>query len=110
MSQTAIELKKQQTEDYFTYHPDSVEITVSVSLETFPALFDYAYQSGSRDSGNVKMQTRTPHITFYSDYASLLTARSSVISIEGVTGKTYTVVQVQKDETGGSYQAEAWLV
>lgn len=109
MSISALDLKKSQTENYFTYHPDSVTVSIVGSSTTFPALFDHSYDNGSRDMGHVAAQRKKPVITFYSEYCSLLTASSTKITIADGT-REYTVMQVRKDETGGTFQGEAWLV
>lgn len=109
MSTTALTLKKAQTENYFLYHPDSVAVSIVGSESTFPALFDHSYDNGSKDTGNVTLQRKKPVITFYSDYCDLLTAQTTQITLSGQT-KTFTIGRVRKDETGGTFQGEAWLV
>jgi hypothetical protein len=111
MSQAALEMKKKQAEDYFTYHPDSQEVQLEVfPFDSFPALLDYGYASGNKDSGHVQQQKKTPHLTFFADYADGLIARETKLTLENFPDKVFTVVQVRKDETAGTFQGEAWLV
>lgn len=110
MSQAALDLKKSQTENYFIYHPDSVMVSIVGSDITFPALFDHSYgaDSGGRDNGNISRQTKRPLITFYSGYTDSLKGGKTVTI--GDSTRTYKVNHPKKDETGGTYQGEAWLV
>ena len=112
MSQAALAMKKKQTEDYFAYHPDSQDVAIVEAdpYVSFPALFDYGYAGGDKDSGHVQQQKRTPHLTFYADYADGLTAMKTKLTLENFPDKVFTVVQVRKDETAGTFQGEAWLV
>lgn len=94
-------------EAYFAVHPDSRTITVVSSGETFPALFDRPSVANNSDGANVNQQKLAPHLTFFSDYADLLSPKT-VIQIEGKT-KEYKVSRVKADDTEETFQAEAWL-
>jgi len=105
LSASALEMKKQQVVDFYTYHPDSQTIQI-VGGSTFPGLFDHAFLSDSKDAGNVSMKRRTPCVSCYSGYESLITAGTTQI-IVGST--TYTVTRKAFDHTDGTYQGELWL-
>jgi hypothetical protein len=106
MSTAALEVKKQQVEDYFSYHPDSQEIQIVGSSAIFPGLFDYSYaESGTRDGGNVSQMTKKPTVTFYAGYLSLITAGVTNVIIGTIT---YKVLKVRCDKNG-SYQGVLWL-
>lgn len=109
MSTDALETKKQQTEDYFTYHPDSLTVSIVGSSTTFPALFDHSYDVSYRDTGHVGMRNKKPLITFYSGHYDLLSAGVTQITIGDDTTQ-YLIQETHRDETGGTFQAEAWLV
>jgi hypothetical protein len=109
MSADGIAAKKQWMTDWFLVHPDSRTVTIAESAATFPAVFDYAYMVGDEDKGNVNQQKRVPHLTFLSDYAVLLLARSTKVDIEGQS-KQFTVYKVSADLTEETFQAEAWLI
>lgn len=110
MSEAGLQAKKKWNEDYFKLHPDSRTIEVvenGLPIAEFPALFDSAYFSNNRDNGNVEQQKRSPHITFFSAWASLLIARKTKLRIGA---KDFTVYIVKTDDTEETFQAEAWLV
>lgn len=108
MSVEGLQMKKDQMENYFLMHPDSITVKIVGSEGvTFPAFFDYSFQSGNKDSGNVEQQKRAPHLTFFSGYESLLEGRKTKVEI---LEKTFTVFIVKSDLTHGTFQAEAWLV
>ena len=107
MSQSSIDMKKEQMLNYINHHPDSRICTIEDTGEEFGCLFDYAYYSDNRDAGNVEQNKREPHITFSSEFSHLLIPRHTKIS---VNGHTYTVYIVKDDLTEETFQAEAWLV
>lgn len=107
MSRAGLDAKKAQTENYFIYHPDSIIVEIDGSTVTFPALFDYSFQSNNRDEGNVEQKKRVPHLTLYSGNAGLIAPRVTKLIIEG---KLFQVLQVQSDLTEGTFQTDAWLL
>ena len=98
------DIKKMRMKSYFEMHPDSV--TCICNGVEFPAFFDYSYQSNSKDAANVEQQKRSPHLTFYSDYATLLKRGEDIV----VNGKSFKVYKVKSDLTDTTFQAEGWLI
>jgi len=107
MSTQGIDAKRKWMKDYFELHPDSREITLIGTEISFPGFFDYAYSSNNRDGGNVEQQKRAPHITFFSEWAEHIDARTSRVS---VGGKEFGVYSLKSDLTEETFQAEIWLV
>lgn len=113
MTSTALELKKAQTEAYFNYHPDSIDIEVldgaggSVT-DTVQGLFDSALiQEDARQMGAVERNKRMTRVTIYSGNAALFTPRTTWIRVDGVEWK---VRDVETDKTPGTLQSILRLV
>jgi len=113
MSETSLALKEAQTENYFKYHPDSIDIVILTGdggseVETIQGLFDNPILSeDAREQGPVEWNKRRPHLTIYSGNASKFTARSTYLM---ANGKQWKVRDVSIDKTPGTYQAMLWLV
>jgi hypothetical protein len=108
MSQEGLDIKKATMKNYFTYHPDSVDVQVVDSGEMFKALFDKAFMYGDKSKGNVAQLKRAPHLTFYSGDSTLLDERGGDSII--VDGATYKVQRIACDNTQSTFQCEAWLL
>ena len=104
MSTAALEVRRQQAEDYYTYHPDSVTISVVGTDSTFPGLFDHYAEDGDKDGGNATQMRRIPRILTYSGNSSLIIAGVSSVIVEGVT---YRVVSMETNPD--KYEAILWL-
>jgi hypothetical protein len=104
MSTEALEIRRQQAEDYYAYHPDSVTISVVGTDSTFPGLFDHYAEDGDKDGGNVSQMRRIPRILAYSGYSTLIIAGTSSVIVEGVT---YRVVSMEADPD--KYEVVLWL-
>ncbi len=104
MSTEALEIKRQQAEDYYAYHPDSVTISVIGTSDTFPGLFDHYTDEGDKDGGNITQMQRIPRVLFYSGYSGLIIAGVSSITVEGTT---YNVTKMTIDE--GKREGVLWL-
>lgn len=104
------EYKKQQVEDYFSYHPDRRDVEVmdgDTVVHTFPALFDSAALYTGKDMGNVQQQKYIPHLTYYTGHSEYLEKRDTTIQFDGHVFKTWVTRADQTDET---FQGETWLV
>lgn len=106
MSLEALAIKKEQTENYFIFHPDSVTVVVEGSGVSFPALYDNATFSNNRDGANVTQQKPVPHLTIFSGWESSV-KRHDKVTFNGVTRE---VNAVKTDFTDSTFQAEIWLV
>ena len=106
---SGIAYKQAQMRDFFRLHPDSRAVTPDGdTARTFPALFNNAFKTSGSDGGNIQHRKMQPHLTFYSEYSDEI-RRGTVLDIEGA-GRTYTVAEVSPDQTGATFQGEAWLV
>jgi hypothetical protein len=101
----AIDMKKQQVQDYFVYHPDSRDVTVQRNGRIFPALFDKSYAEGSASKAEVKRKSYSPRLTCFTDDAVDI-KKDDIVSFSGVE---YSVFRVSKDETEETFQASIWL-
>ena len=113
MSDAALALKKRQMEDFFAYHPDSIDIGVldgggGSIVRTVPGLFDHAVQGqDARQMGAVEFHKRMPSLTIYTGNAQYFVNGTTWIRF---SGKEYLIREKSDDESPGSYQTVLWLV
>lgn len=113
MSQDALDLIKQQMEDYYDLHPESVEVSIldgkgGTVIDSIQGIFDNPVMSeDARQMGAVERNKRMVRVTFYSGHSSKFTARTTWILVNGVEWK---VRDIEADKTQGDMQAILWLV
>ncbi len=106
----SIDYKKQQVEDYFSYHPDRQDVEIidgGIVVYNFPALFDSAAATNNKDMGNMHQQKYIPHLTYFSGHYEHLKKRDTVVRFNG---KLFKVMNSRADQTSETFQGETWLV
>jgi len=104
VSSSAVAIKKLMVQNYFLHHPDSREITVVKDSRSLHCLFDNGNFTNNKDAGNVMQSKNAPHYTLFSDDAVSLVKGDLIL--DSITGKQFNVVEIQRDKTEGTYQAQ----
>ena len=113
MSDDAVALKKQQTEDMIEYSPDAVDCDIldgpgGSVVRTIPGIFAFPVQGeDARQMGAVEWHKRRPTLTIYTGNSQYFTNGTTWVKIDGVE---YKVRERVDDQTPGCYLTVLWLV